>query len=51
MGADLGYLARLIARALDPHITRGAVRGSSFTDAIALLQNRKISGKAVLRVD
>jgi NADPH:quinone reductase len=51
IGADLVYLARLVAaRALDPHI---AWRGSwkQLPDAITLLQNRKISGKAVLRVD
>ena len=50
-GADLAYLARLVAsRALDPHITwRGSWK--QLPDAITLLQNRKISGKAVLRVD
>jgi len=51
IGADLAYLARLVAaRALDPHITwRGPWK--QLPDAITLLQNRKISGKAVLRVD
>jgi len=50
-GTDLAYLARLVAaRALDPHITwRGSWK--RLPDAIALLQNRRISGKAVLRVD
>jgi NADPH:quinone reductase-like Zn-dependent oxidoreductase len=51
LGVDLAYLARLVAaRTLDPHI---AWRGSwkQLPDVIALLQNRKVSGKAVLRVD
>jgi NADPH:quinone reductase len=49
--ADLAYLARLVAeKALDPHITwRGSWK--QLPEAIALLQNRKLSGKAVLRVD
>jgi NADPH:quinone reductase-like Zn-dependent oxidoreductase len=51
IGADLAYLARLVAtRALDPHITwRGSWK--QLPDAIMLLQNREISGKAVLLVD
>jgi NADPH:quinone reductase-like Zn-dependent oxidoreductase len=51
MASDLAYLARLVAAgALDPHITwRGSWK--QLPDAIALLQNRKISGKAVLRID
>ncbi len=51
MASDLAYLARLVAAgALDPHITwRGSWK--QLPDAIALLQNRKVSGKAVLRVD
>jgi NADPH:quinone reductase len=50
-GADLAYLVRLVvARALDPHITwRGSWK--QLPDALTLLQNRKISGKAVIRVD
>jgi NADPH2:quinone reductase len=51
VASDLAYLARLVAAgALDPHITwRGSWK--QLPDAIALLQNRKIPGKAVLRVD
>jgi NADPH:quinone reductase len=51
LGADLAYLARLVAVGmLDPHITwRGSWK--QLPDAITLLQNRKISGKAVLWVD
>jgi NADPH:quinone reductase len=51
VSTDLVYLARLVAsRALDPHITwRGSWK--QLPEAIALLQNRKLSGKAVLRVD
>jgi NADPH:quinone reductase len=51
VGADLAYLARLVAtRVLDPHITwRGSWK--QLPEALTLLQNREISGKAVLRVD
>lgn len=51
LGADLVYLAGLVAeRVLDPNIMwRGSWR--QLPDAIALLQNRKISGKAVVRVE
>jgi NADPH2:quinone reductase len=51
IASDLAYLARLVAAgALDPHITwRGSWK--QLPDAVAMLQNRKVSGKAVLQVD
>jgi NADPH:quinone reductase len=51
VGGDLVYLVRLVAaKALDPYITwRGSWK--QLPEAFALLQNRKLSGKAVLRVD
>jgi NADPH:quinone reductase len=51
MAADLTYLTRLVAsHALDPHVTwRGSWK--QLPEALTLLKNREISGKAVLRVE
>lgn len=51
LGEDLGYLAGLVAaKQLDPQITwRGT--WAQVPEALELLATRKISGKAVIRVD